>query len=400
MNRSNRARWVVLGAAAAFVLWGLSGCYPDAIKPIKIGYTVSLTGKYAQTGQYQQQAYVLWAEEVNQRGGLLGRPVWLIHYDDQSDPKQAAKTYERLITKEKVDLVLGPYSSPVTDKVADVTEKHRYPMVASGAASSTIFAKGRRYVFGVYSPARDYMDGALALAKDNGLKTVALLYADSVFPKSCAKGVRDKAPAYGLKVVFEYKYPRNSRDLTKQLVTIRELAPDVVLSAGYLHDSLLITRQMKDLEVAPKIVSFTVGAAQPEFGAGLGELAEFVFGASQWEPDPRLPFPGQKEWVERYEKRWGREPDYHAASGWGAQEVLEACVKRLKTLERERLRSCLSSSEMMTVHGLYNVDPKTGEQRGHEILLIQWQKGRKEIVYPPKFASAPPKFMTPSLANR
>lgn len=399
MSHSNRARWVVLGAAAAFVFLGLFGCYPDTVMPVKIGYTVSLTGKYAQTGQYQQEAYALWAEEVNERGGLLGRPVWLIHYDDQSDPKKAATIYERLITEEKVDLVLGPYSSPVTDKVADVTENHRYPMIASGAASSTIFAKGRRYVFGIYSPARDYMDGALELAKAKGFKTVALLYADSVFPKSCAKGVKDKAPSYGLKVVFEAKYPRDSNDLTKQLTSIKRLAPDVVLSAGYLSDSLLITRQMKDLEVTPKIISFTVGAAQPEFGAGLGELAEFVFGASQWEPDPRLPYPGQKEWVERYKKRWGREPDYHAASGWGAQEVLEACVRRLETLERERLRLCLSSTEMMTVHGLYKVDSETGEQRGHEILLIQWQDGKKEIVYPPKFASAPPMFPAPSLAH-
>jgi branched-chain amino acid transport system substrate-binding protein len=400
MKQNKTFSFLLLGIIGFTGLLGLSGCEYDKKVPVKIGYSMSLTGKYARTSQYQHEAYSMWAEEVNTRGGLLGRPVWLIHYDDQSDPSKSASIYEKLINKEKVDLILGPYSSTVTNAAADVTEKHRYPLIAAGAASSRIFSQGRKYVFGIYTPAKDYMDGALALAKERGLKTVALLYADSVFPISCAEGVNEKAPSYGLKIVYEGKYPRNATNLTSQLSQIKKLSPDVILSAGYLPDSLLITRQMKHLNLNPRIAAFTVGAAQPEFGTELGELAEYVYGASQWEPDPRLTFPQQEEWVVRYEKRWGREPDYHAASAWGATEIIESCVKKEVSLNREEIRDCLANSEMMTIHGLYKVDTQTGEQLGHEMLLIQWQRGRKEIVYPKKIASAAPIFPTPSWAKR
>ena len=400
MGRTSRVKSFLLGAVVVLGLLGLTACEAEKKKPIKIGYSMSLTGKYAKTGKYLQEAFVMWSEEVNKRGGLLGRPVWLIYYDDESDPEKGAMLYEKLITQDKVDLVLGPYSSAVTDPVAEVTEKHKYPMITAGAAASKIFTQGRKYVFGSYSPARDYMDGALALAKEKGLKTAALIYADSLFPISTAKGVKAKAPRYGLKIVYEEKYPRKTSDVSPLLSKIKALNPDVVFAASYLPDSLLITRQMKELGVNPKILAFTVGAAQPEFGNELGSLADYVYGASQWEPDPRLPFPNQKEWVERFKKRWGHDPDYHAASGWAATQVMEACVKKVGSLNREKIRHSLSSTEKMTIHGLYKVDPVMGEQRGHEILLIQWQNGMKEIVYPPKYASASPNYPTPEWGKR
>jgi branched-chain amino acid transport system substrate-binding protein len=381
-------------------LLGLVACEAEKGNPIKIGYSLALTGKYAKTGKYQQEAFVMWAEEVNKRGGLLGRPVKLIHYDDKSDPKTGVKLYEKLITGDKVDLVFGPYSSAVTNPVAGVTEKYKYPMITAGASSSKIFAQGRNYVFGSYSPAKDYMDGALALAKEKGLKTVALIYADSLFPISTAKGVKAKAPRYGLRIVYEEKYPRKTSDVSPLLSKIKARNPDVVFVASYFPDAVLITRQMKELDVNPKILAFTVGPALPEFGKDLGDLANYVYGATQWEISPLLPFPNQKEWAEQYTKRWGREPDYHAASGWSAAQVMESCVKKVGSINRDKIRDCLSTTNMMTIHGKYAVDPVTGEQAGHEILLIQWQKGKKEIVYPAKYSSAPPIYPTPKWGKR
>jgi branched-chain amino acid transport system substrate-binding protein len=378
----------------------LVACEAEKGNPIKIGYSLALTGKYAKTGKYQQEAFVMWAEDVNKRGGLLGRPVKLIHYDDKSDPKTGVELYEKLITGDKVDLVFGPYSSAVTNPVAGVTEKYKYPMITAGASSSKIFAQGRNYVFGSYSPAKDYMDGALALAKEKGLKTVALIYADSLFPISTAKGVKAKAPRYGLRIVYEEKYPRKTSDVSPLLSKIKARNPDVVFVASYFPDAVLITRQMKELDVNPKILAFTVGPALPEFGKDLGDLANYVYGATQWEISPLLPFPNQKEWAEQYTKRWGREPDYHAASGWSAAQVMESCVKKVGSINRDKIRDCLSTTNMMTIHGKYAVDPVTGEQAGHEILLIQWQKGKKEIVYPAKYSSAPPIYPTPKWGKR
>jgi branched-chain amino acid transport system substrate-binding protein len=400
MHRTNRVSRYLAVAVLVLGLFGLTACEAEKKKEIKIGYSLALTGKYAKTGKYQQEAFQMWAEDVNKRGGLLGQPVKLIHYDDKSDPKTGVKLYEKLITHDKVDLVLGPYSSAVTNPVAGVTEKYKYPMITAGASSSKIFAQGRKYVFGIYSPAKDYFDGALDLAKEKGLKTLALIYADSVFPIGTAKGVKEKAADYGLRIVYEEKYPRKTSDVSAQLSKIKALNPDMVLSAGYLPDAVLITRQMKELDVNPKITAFTVGAAQPEFGRDLGDLAEYAYGASQWEPDPRLPFPQQNEWIARYKKRWGRVPDYHAASGWSATQVMESCIKKIGSINREKLRNCLATTNMMTIHGQYTVDPVTGEQRGHQILLIQWQKGNKEIVFPTKFKSASPNYPTPSWGSR
>ncbi len=400
MKRANRVIKYLTRAVLVLGLLGLVACEAEKGNPIKIGYSLALTGKYAKTGKYQQEAFVMWAEEVNKRGGLLGRPVKLIHYDDKSDPKTGVKLYERLITGDKVDLVFGPYSSAVTNPVARVTEKYKYPMITAGASSSKIFAQGRNYVFGSYSPAKDYMDGALALAKEKGLKTVALIYADSLFPISTAKGVKAKAPRYGLKIVYEEKYPRKTSDVSPLLSKIKARNPDVVLAATYLPDAVLITRQMKELDVNPKILAFTVGPALPEFGKDLGDLANYVYGATQWEISPLLPFPNQKEWAEQYTKRWGREPDYHAASGWSAAQVMESCVKKVGSINRDKIRDCLATTNMMTIHGKYAVDPVTGEQAGHEILLIQWQKGKKEIVYPAKYSSAPPIYPTPKWGKR
>ncbi len=400
MRTTNRVIKYLTRAVLVLGLLGLVACEAEKKNSIKIGYSLALTGKYAKTGKYQQEAFVMWAEDVNKRGGLLGRPVKLIHYDDKSDPKTGVKLYEKLITGDKVDLVFGPYSSAVTNPVAGVTEKYKYPMITAGASSSKIFAQGRNYVFGSYSPAKDYMDGALALAKEKGLKTVALIYADSLFPISTAKGVKAKAPKYGLKIVYEEKYPRKTSDVSPLLSKIKARNPDVVLAATYLPDAVLITRQMKELDVNPKILAFTVGPALPEFGKDLGDLADYVYGATQWEISPLLPFPNQKEWAEQYTKRWGREPDYHAASGWSAAQVMESCVKKVGSINRDKIRDCLATTNMMTIHGKYAVDPMTGEQRGHEILLIQWQKGKKEIVYPAKYSSAEPVYPTPKWGKR
>ncbi len=136
MHRTLRVSKYLAVAVSVLGLLGLTACEAEKKNSIKIGYSLALTGKYAKTGRYQQEAFKMWAEEVNKRGGLLGRPVKLIHYDDRSDPKTGVKLYEKLITFDKVDLVFGPYSSAVTNPVAGVTEKYKYPMITAGASSS------------------------------------------------------------------------------------------------------------------------------------------------------------------------------------------------------------------------------------------------------------------------
>src|SRR5574342_538909 len=142
--------------------------------PIKIGASMSVTGTYAKPGTYQKQGYDVCIDELNAKGGLLGRKVELVIYDDQSQPATAVKLYEKLITEDKVDAVMGPYSSAVSEAVANVTEKYKKVMVAPLAATTSIFKKGRKYIFMVITPAENYLEGLIDMAAKRGLKTVAI----------------------------------------------------------------------------------------------------------------------------------------------------------------------------------------------------------------------------------
>ena len=145
-------------------------------KDIVVGTSVALTGKYARTGQEQLHGFQMWIEEVNARGGLLGRQVKLVHYDDESKPETGARLYEKLITDDKVDLLIGPYSSDVPMAASTVAEKHNFPMVSSGASASEIWERGYKNVFGLYTLAELYMDQILDLGKEKGLRKIALIY--------------------------------------------------------------------------------------------------------------------------------------------------------------------------------------------------------------------------------
>src|SRR5204863_5675032 len=184
--------------AAAVVL--TTGLIVHAQGPIRLGASLSLTGTYAKLGKNQHEGYQLCVKELNAKGGLLGRKLDLVVYDDQSMPPTAVRLYEKLITEDKVDAVMGPYSSPVSEAAANVTEKYKKVMVMPLAATTSIFKKGRKYAFMVISPAEVYLEGLLDIAAKRGLKTVAVINEDTLFSKAAAAGATDLAKKKGLQV--------------------------------------------------------------------------------------------------------------------------------------------------------------------------------------------------------
>jgi branched-chain amino acid transport system substrate-binding protein len=174
----------MLVAAGAVVFCAPARCNAQA--PIRIGGSLSITGTYAELGKSHEHGYRVCVKQFNDRGGVLGRKVEFHFKDDQSQVATAAAIYEKLLEKDKPDAVFSPYSSPLTDAVANITEKHRMPMVAAGAATTAIFKKGRRFVFMLLSPADVYLEGLIDIASKRGLKTVAVLYEKTLFSaKSC-----------------------------------------------------------------------------------------------------------------------------------------------------------------------------------------------------------------------
>ncbi len=176
-----RAGEVLVAAFAALSLWVSALATGDAQHPLRIGASISQTGPYAAPGQNQLRGYRLCVKHVNEKGGILGRKLELVVEDDQSQPATAARIYEKLIAQDRVDAILGPYASPITEAVADVNEKHRMPMVATQGATTSTYRKGRKFVFMVPSPAEVYLEGVVDMAARRGLKTVAVIGEDLLF---------------------------------------------------------------------------------------------------------------------------------------------------------------------------------------------------------------------------
>src|SRR2546425_6792028 len=302
---------VVIMAAALIFVTALDA---DAQAPIRIGASLSLTGTYAKLGKYQHEGYQLCQKDLNAQGGLLGRKVEFVVYDDQSLPTTGVRLYERLITEDKVDVVMGPYSSPVTEAAANVTEKYKKVMVAPLAATTSIFRKGRKYIFMVISPAEVYLEGLLDIAAKRGLKTVAVINEDTLFSKAAAAGATDLAKKKGMQVVFTEAYPKGNTDFSALLTKVKSANPDVIAAATYFDDAVALTRQMKELNVNPKMYGVTVGGDLPEFYDTLKQNAEYIYGATQWEHT--LPYAGNQEWFESYKKEFAHDPSYHSAAGY------------------------------------------------------------------------------------
>ncbi|MGV3741404.1 MAG: amino acid ABC transporter substrate-binding protein [Burkholderiaceae bacterium] len=368
-----------------FFLFFLASFGAHAVEPIKIGATLSLSGKYTELGLMNEKAYRLWEKNVNQRGGLVGRPVKITILDDKSNAEHAKELYRQLITKDRVDLILGPYSSEITEAVSTVSEEFKYPLLASGASAVTIWDHGRRYVFGVYITADKYSVGFLELLVKSKLTKVAIVSADDVFSQSIEAGTKSWAKRYGVDVVFSDTFKKGSPDIEKSVEAASKSGADALMVAGHFDDAVNGRRAIKKLNWAPKAYYATVGPAIQKYYDVLKEDAELSYSSSQWEPN--LPFPGSRAFAEDFLKTYGIAPSYHAASAYAAGQILEAAVRKTKSLDRMKLRDTLSTLDAITVMGRYGVDPD-GRQVRHFATTVQWQKGKKEIVSPPELTTA------------
>jgi branched-chain amino acid transport system substrate-binding protein len=403
-------RIVLLAFASPMLMVALGGA-AQAQAPIKIGASLATTGSFAALGQNQLRGYQLCVKHANDKGGVLGRKIELIVEDDQSQAATAVRIYEKLITQVKVDAILGPYSSPITEAVADVSEKYKMPMLAPLGSASSIFKKGRRYVFMVLSPAENWFEGLLDIAAKRGLKTIAIIYEDTLFPKSTAQGTIDLAKKRGLQVVLAEAYPKGAADWTSLIGRVRAANPDVLAAPTYFDDAVAITRQLKELNVNSKMFGISVGGDLPKFHSTLGSAAEFVYGTSQWEPElvtlragGLIPiarqYPGAREFVEAHNKEFpGADLSYHSAAGYSGCQILLNAIQTAGSLDREKIREAMLKLNTATVFGAYKVD-EGGFQLAHKALLFQWQDGKKAIVWPDEIAPGTPRFPTPEWSKR
>ena len=384
----------------------------QAQPPIRIGALISETGPSAVPAPNQLRGYQLCVKHTNEKGGVVGRKLELVVHDDGSDRATAGRLYERLITRDKVDLVLGPYGSGIADAAADVTEKHRMPLVAPTATDSSLYKKGRKFIFSMQPPAEIVLEGLLDLAAKKGLRTVALIHAEIGFGRAVTKGGTDLAKKKGLQVIFVDAYPRESTAFSTILTKVREANPDVLgVASGGFEDLVSIIRQMKASTVNPKMIGLTVGVELPKFYATLGRDADFVYGVTAWLPElvdlragGLIPiarqYPGAREFVESYKREFpGADLSQFSAAGYGGCQILVEAIRRVGSLDSGKLRDAISKMDHNTVFGGFRVDG-SGVQLAHKFLLFQWQGGKKVIVWPEELAPNTPRFPTPPWSQR
>lgn len=392
--KSELKRWMVtLGASALLGMAVVSGVTAQDRKPIIIGGSLGLTGQFARMGEETGRAFEIWKEEVNARGGILGRPVEFKVYDDQSDPTTSAKLYERLVVQDKVDMVYSPYASSIAFAASAVTEKYKVPMVAQGASAQTIWERGFKYVFQIYPKPEGQLIGMLEVAKKVGIKSVAIATEDTTFPKELALIFQKLAKERGVDVVFYEEYGKSPPDLSPLVLKMKAKNPDMLFGSAYLPEGVLMMRHAKDLNFNPKLYGFTIGPALDDWMKTLGNDGDLVTGTTFWEASSRNP--GSREFVEKYQKRYKDLPPYQTAAAYAGMQILEAAVKKAGTIDNEKIRDALQSLEMTTIFGPYKVDAK-GSQDAKQAYVFQVQKGARKVIWPDNVKEADLIFPMPA----
>jgi branched-chain amino acid transport system substrate-binding protein len=380
-----------LSAILLIMLCGLAGS-PAALatdSPIRVGITTSLTGEYAELGQDELRGVQMWAHDINRRAGLLGREVIIVHYDDESSPEKSAQLYERLIVQDRVDLLLGPYGSDITIAASQVAGRHDIPMVATGAASSRIWEQGLPNIYQTDTPAADYMEPPLALARDKGVKRIALVYADSEFPREVAEGVRATVARYGMQLVYDQAYPPENTDFKQIVQQMQTTRPEVVIGGTYFDDSVALVRSICQARMEPKMIALTVGPAIDDFGDQLGSDANGIMGAVAWMRGAKVPL--AYDFAFRYKQKYGKNPSAAMAYGYGGGQVLEAAVRLAGSLNRDAISAQLKTMAFRSILGNYMVDA-SGKQVAKKAYTMQWQNGWRLLVMPERVAESPVVF--------
>ncbi len=369
-----------------------------AQQPIRIGVSMALTGKYTLQGGYARDGYQLCQKHVNAQGGVLGRPIEFVIRDDRSDENAAIGVYEKLIAEDRVDAVLGPYSSPITDAVADVTEKHRKLLIAPMAGTTSLWEKGRQNLIMVISSVELTPEGFLDLAARSGLKTIAVLNEDGLVAKAAAKGAGELARKKNLDVVFSETYPKGTTDFSPLLNRVKAAKPDAfVIAAQLFGDLVAITRQMRDVDLNVKMFSSLPYGGLPDYQKRLENSAEFVYSATFWEPS--LPYPGNREFVTAYEKEFNRAPALQSANAYAGCQLFAEAAQRAGSIDSDKLRETLLKLKTKTILGDFAIDER-GFQIAQKAVTTQWQDGKQVILWPDEVAAGKPRFPTPPWSAR
>ncbi len=358
----------------------------------KVGVILPMTGSMAKFGEMEANAFKMACDEINGKGGIDGKVIRLCIEDDGGKPDVARAAAEKLITRDKVPILGGGYSSSCTFAIAGVAERFGIPFVISTGSADEITQQGWRHVYRIGPPVSEYPVGMFDFwEKVVDPKSVAICYENTLFGTSGAKDMKDYCNKKGIKVTDYASYEAGAVDFKPMLVKMKAHEPDVVYMISYIMDASLLMRQSKELNFSPRL--FCGGAAgftMPEFIENAKEAAELVTSVSLWSSN--VSYPGAKEFESRYFKEFNVHPDYHAVEAYADLFVIADALKRARTLGADDLLASLDTTEIATPFGPVKFENYGGFSRQNKIptLVVQVIDGKFETIWPEDVASSKP----------
>lgn len=377
-----------IAAVAAAVTWAAAA---QAADPIRLGAPLALTGALADEGGKLLHGIEMCVDGINAKGGVKvgaeNRKLELVKYDYQSQTNRAVQLIQRLLTVDKVDFVFAPYGSGDTKVTAVLAERYNVPMIATSAATPAVFDQNLKNLFGILFPNADATNAEAAFYKKNvpGLKTVAVLAMNSLFPKAIAAQLKASAVKEGIEPVFDGLFSGGSLDFSNVLTEIKSKNPDWIYATGYIQDLILLRRQMANLGITPKVVTMNAGAAYPEFAENLGPLANNVTSSAWWHPsvtysDSYL-FGGAKQYTDGFVKKYQKQPSYLEAAATAGCEVLAESIEAAGTTKVDDVRKQLASKRFETFYGPIKFGAN-GQNQVASPVILQIQDGKFAVLTP------------------
>ena len=393
MRFKNLAAWILVSLAAS----------PPAVcqDTVKVGIVAPLTGSQAAFGEALKNGYLIALDEINAKGGVLGKKLELDFYDDQSKPEQAVQGVSKLVDQDHVPIVLGSFSSESTMAMIPSVTQHQVPLIIPIALADNLLDSKSPWIFRVGASSADYARATIAFLKDNGApKTLAIVYENTNFGQSSMKAMAAAAQADGIKLVATESYEAKSPDYRAVLQRVKRANPEVIYFCSYLLDATTLMRQSQEIDLNPRYyTSAGTGFAIADFptSKGAGKNAEYTFAVMQWLPSVR--WAGSQEFDAEYFRRTGAHPTHHPMSAYAALQVTARAINEAKSLSSAKIRDAVRNTNLrMTPFGPIQFDGSGQNQ--HPLMITQVQGGQFRIVYPPAAAESKPIIPAPEWSKR
>src|SRR5919197_614785 len=403
MNFTRRKVIGVAGAAAVTAALPGHRAFAQASGPVKIGMSMPQTGSLGAGGQAALLALRIWVDDVNQKGGLLGRKVEFIVYDDQTNPANTPGIYTKLLDVDKVDLLIAPYGTVPTAPIMPLVKQRGLLMM--GNFSFQVNHKVQHDMWFHNSPWNDatsWSDGFFKAGQKVGAKSVAILAADQEFAQNLANGARALAKKSNLKTVYDQNYPPTTTDFSSLIRSIRAAKPEIVFVMSYPNDSVAIVRAVNEIGVGSQVQIFGGGMVGLQFTPNMVNLGSLLNGILNYNSYvPGMKYPGVEDFLARYAKRASEAkvdplgfylPPFNYAIG----QILEQAIGATKTLDQKKLAAWLHANDVKTIVGPIRWD-KTGEWANPRVVqaqfrgvadnnLDQWRSpGKQVVIYPEEY---------------